>query len=142
MPRAAETILADIDTFEPADGEWIALDRLLEELWSGDVPPASARVLLRVFERYPEEDGEGVFWGIVHGLEAFPGYETALLEAVQRAPTEFSLLMVNRLLNGGRSEVDGVSLTAVLEAVAADPRHPASVREEARDYLDRARKRG
>jgi hypothetical protein len=65
-----------------------------------------------------EEDGFGVFWSIVHFLEATNGYEEVLVESVLRNPTEFNLLMVNRLINGGVLSVAGQSLPALLREVA------------------------
>ena len=41
--------------------------------------------LFRIFERFPDKDGFGVFWSIVHGLEAVLGYEPSLLESVEDA---------------------------------------------------------
>ena len=64
--------------------------------------------MLRVFERYPDEDGAGVFWSIVHGLEALPGYEPFLVESYsKRAPSEFGVIMLGRILNSGQREIAG-----------------------------------
>ena len=79
----------------------------------------------------PDEDGAGVFWSIVHGLEALANYESCLLDAVSSYPTEFSLIMVNRLLNAGQTRVGAVSLVAVLQSVADNDVWPNTVRETA-----------
>ncbi|MEW4571489.1 hypothetical protein AB1L88_26745 [Tautonia sp. JC769] len=97
MARPAEQVLADIEAFRPVDGNWLPLDDLLAELWSVVVPPSAILVLLGVFDRFPDEDGAGVFWSIVHGLEALPGYEPALLESAELRPAPFKRIMVDRL---------------------------------------------
>jgi hypothetical protein len=43
--------------------------------------------------------------------------------------------MVNRMINGGMVEVEGVKLLDLLRAAAADERALASVRAEAERYL-------
>lgn len=97
MARSAQEILADIDTFRPAAGDWRPLDDLLAELWSLGVPPAAMVVLLRVFERFPDEDGAGVFWSVVHGLESLPDYEPVLRASAASAPAEFKQIMLERI---------------------------------------------
>ena len=72
--RGTEQILADIDAFWPVGGNWLPLDNLLSELWSVGVPQPAIPVLLGIFERVPDEDGAGVLWSVVHGLESLTGY--------------------------------------------------------------------
>jgi hypothetical protein len=97
MARTAEEILGDIDAFRPVGGHWRPLDELLAELWSVGVPQSAIPVLLRVFDRFPDEDGAGVFWSIVHGLEALAGYEPLLFESAELRPAPFKRIMVDRL---------------------------------------------
>jgi hypothetical protein len=92
--------------------------------------------MFRIFERFPGADGFETFWGILHALERMPGFESHLISSVKRAPGEFNLLMVNRLLNGGVRQVDGVPLLALLEEVARGTSVSAEARAEARRYLD------
>jgi hypothetical protein len=68
------------------NGNWLALDHSLTELFQSGFASQGIDALLGVFERHPTDDGAGVFWAIVHGLEATPGYESALVESVRRAP--------------------------------------------------------
>jgi len=97
MARTAEEIIAAIEAFRPGEGDWRPLDDLLAELWSVGVPQSVIPGLLRVFDRFPDEDGAGVFWSIVHGLESLPGYELFLLESAELRPTPFKRIMVDRL---------------------------------------------
>ena len=136
MARPIAAIISDIDEFLPRDGDWNRLDRLLGELFGSDQPHLGIVPLLRVFERFPDEDGFGVFWSIVHGLESLPGYECPLLESINRRPVEFTLLMVNRLLNGGIREVQGTPLLSILEESSAKLETTANARQAARNYLN------
>ena len=101
MPRTADQILAEIHVFQPVGGNWLPLDDRLAELWAVGIPHSAIPVLLGVFERFPDEDGAGVLWSIVHGLESVPGYEPALLESAELRPTPFKLMMIDRLRRAG-----------------------------------------
>lgn len=76
-----------------------ALDLAVQAIDCASCTQAEFHALLSIFERFPEQDGYGVFWGIIHALEACDGYESELLASVQRKPCEFNVRMVNRLLN-------------------------------------------
>jgi hypothetical protein len=96
--RPAMAILRDIDAFVPENGDWRALDSLLGELWAVGVRQGQLATLFRVFERYPEEDGAGVLWSIVHGVEALSfDYESALRESLARQPSFMGRIMLRRL---------------------------------------------
>ena len=101
MVRPEKEILLDIDTFVPRNGEWLPLDALFDELWSIHPSDKAIPVLLRVFDRYPDEDGAGVFWSIVHGIEhTFNGrYEESLKTSAERRPTPFKTIMLGRIEN-------------------------------------------
>jgi hypothetical protein len=140
----SQSLIEVLDCF--ADPQNEAQLRQLEEIL-GSLRPKSCgskefRALLGVFERFPADDGYGVFWSIVHLLEASTNYEPALLESVARMPVEFNVLMVNRLLNGGIAEVEGRSLLAVLSSVASNPAVGDRVRESAQRFIARQMEHG
>jgi hypothetical protein len=118
----------DIRAFSPVGGNWRPLDDLLAELWSTGEASRHVPELLAVLERFPEEDGAGVLWSVVHGVESMPGYEAELVHSVRRRPSELGLTMIGRLLNSGASHVGGVSLTDLLREVAASGNTPEGVR--------------
>ncbi|RLB54961.1 MAG: hypothetical protein DRI90_19825 [Deltaproteobacteria bacterium] len=70
--------------------------------------------LFSVFERYPDEDGYGVYWSILHGLEARSDYEPGLLASVRRKPSVFAATMLNRMSNGGHDTCSGVATIDLL----------------------------
>lgn len=136
MSRPISTICTAIESFRPADGEWLPLEKLLTEAFEHSESPAAFSSLLDVFRRFPDDDGAGVFWTIVHGLEAQGGYEVQLVDAVRRQPTQMSVMMVNRMLNGGVRQIGDVSLLSLLHAVAGDKNVSHAVRADASRFAD------
>jgi len=110
---------------------------LLGQIFQRPVSPAEVAAMLRVFERFPTEDGSGVFWSIVHGLEAVPGYEPFLAESVQRVPSEFGVVMLGRILNSGQREIAGSSITALLDAVQSSPHASPAAKRHAHNFQSR-----
>lgn len=139
MPRKISTIARDIASFAPdEDGDWRRLDMLLDELWQAGAPEQAILEMLSVFERYPDEDGHGVMWSLVHGLEKLPNYESALLSSLARQPSELGIVMVGRMLNSGVTAVDGVSLQLTLQKIASTATS-AHIRETASSVVPRPR---
>lgn len=105
-------VLDAVARFAPTeDGNWLALDALLDRLWCLGGPDADALpVLFGVFERFPEDDGAGVLWSVLHGVEDFePGfYEAALRASVARVPSLMGTTMLRRL-ERSRARGDGTS---------------------------------
>ena len=98
MPRSVEDILRDIEAFRPADGTWLPLDDLLTELWDAGVPTSALPALFALFERFPDEDGAGVFWSIVHGVESLGlDYEQQLRDSLARRTSQMGKVMLGRL---------------------------------------------
>ncbi|WP_347332976.1 hypothetical protein [Marinimicrobium locisalis] len=96
--RSSAQILEEISVFEPIEDEWLPLDGLLEELWISGVSEEFLPILFGVFERYPEEDGAGVLWSIVHGVESLPfDYEPTLKESMNKKPSIMGEIMLKRL---------------------------------------------
>lgn len=113
------------------------LDDCIEKLKEFPNPEASIDELLNIFEKFPDKDGYGVFWSVLHFLETMPGrYESKLIESVKRQPMEFSLQMVNRLINKGITEVNGECLIELLRDIADNESFSESARKQAQRYYD------
>lgn len=97
MTRSVSEILEDIDDFAPLNGNWRRLDDLLDELWQSGVPRSAIPVLFRVFERFPNDDGAGALWSIVHGVEYLDDYETELCDSLSRRSSFMGNVMLKRL---------------------------------------------
>lgn len=117
-----------------------ALDAAVQAIKPDECGEAEFRAMLHVFERFPDDDGFGIFWGLVHALEACSGYESEMLASVARKPCEFNVLLVNRLLNAGITDVDGVSLEGVLSSVMESNAATPGVRQDAERYIARRRR--
>lgn len=102
--RSLSETLQQIENFSSRDGDWRPLDLLLEEVWaSSDLPPEVLPVVFGIFERFPEDDGAGVLWSIVHGVEALSlDYVPALQQSHRRRPSLMSDIMLSRAVNAQR----------------------------------------
>jgi hypothetical protein len=127
-------ILNSVTSVEEPD-ELEKLDTSVQQLLASKNAELGIDALLSVFERFPDKDGYGIFWSIVHGLEGLLGYQEKLVESVRRRPSEFSLLMIHRLLNAEIKEVQGVNLLNLLKDVATDERQLEGTRKEAQDFI-------
>ncbi len=98
MSRFPLEVIRDIDAFSPVDGDWRPLDALLAELWQLGVREGQLSVLFRVFERFPDSDGSGVLWSIVHGVEGLPfDYGPQLRSSLARKSSHMGNIMLERL---------------------------------------------
>ncbi len=126
-----------LDNFTPTDGDWLPLESLLNRVFSRPVSSTEITAMLRLFERFPTEDGAEIFWSIVHGLEAVPGYESFLADSVRRVPSEFGVLMLGRLLNSGQREIAGTPISALLTSVQSSPNASSSAKRHAHNFQTR-----
>jgi hypothetical protein len=134
--RTSSDIIADINQFEPTDGNWLRLDTLLNELWeTGDQEYFTAD-LLKVFERFPEEDGAGVFWSIIHGVESFKSYERDLVDSLNRHPSEMALLMLRRIKNTGAKTVGGIEISKIVSDLFYNERTTPTLRQELKEIRE------
>lgn len=98
MTRPAASILSDIREFSPSDDNWLPLDNLLAELWQHPIQLGMLETLFGVFERFPEDDGSGVLWSIVHGVEGLDlDYEPQLRASMTRQESFMGEIMLDRL---------------------------------------------
>lgn len=98
--RNSAQILEDISAFQPNEDAWLPLEDLLEELWMSGISEEFLPILFGVFERYPEDDGAGVLWSILHGVEGLPfDYEPILKESMSKKPSFMGEIMLKRLSN-------------------------------------------
>lgn len=137
MNQSVREIVANLDNIESLEtqGELARLDENVVRLFAVENPESGIGASLRVFELFPEQDSFGIFWSIVHGLETLSGYELPLIESVKRQPSLFGLLMINRLMNGGVTEIHNNDLLDILKTVAADKQQSEEIRAEAQDFV-------
>jgi hypothetical protein len=138
MGEGIKEVVAAIDALPTVDSadDLSRLQNLADRYFIGPEAANYLGVWFRLYERFPEDDGCGVFWSVLHRIEAQPGYEQPVVESVRRRPSRFPVLMANRLLNSGIRQVGGVDLLELLRRVAADEQCPPSVREDAQGFLE------
>lgn len=136
--RSIEAVLSEINNFAPVNEEWEVLDVLIEEAASLD-DQRIIKCLLNVLERNPEHDGFGVFWSIVHCLEELGEYESELALSVLSKPHEMTVLMLNRMLNGGIYEIESRSIIDILREISVNDDFSTTIRNDALGYLEHQR---
>jgi hypothetical protein len=130
------TLIEVLDGITSLEDEthFATLERVVKVLSSAQREVPVALSLYRLLERFPFADSFGLFWPILHFLEGIPDNERLLVTSVRRAPGEFTVLMVNRLLNGGIRSVDGTDLLELLVEIATGP-YNESARAQAGRFL-------
>lgn len=121
----------------PHDEEQLrALEQAATSQGSTPLATDEIQAVLDLYERFPDEDGHGIFWSLLHAVEASAGYEDALFDSVSRAPGEFNVMLVGRLANAGIVRIAGRDLLALLKAVAKRTDVSERARETAQGFLD------
>lgn len=138
MSLEIQNLIANLDSIASVEDpdELQRLEDSVNRLLASEKPEHGIDALLRVFERFPNKDGFGIFWSILHGLEGLPNYQEKLIESVNRHPSHFSLMMINRMLNAGQTEVKGTDLLSVLKRVATDERQEEEIRRDAQHLVE------
>ena len=135
MNSSIEEAKNTLASYTPDSGNITKAESALVTLEAEAPPEYVINELLRLFERFPEEYADVVFWSAMHQLEALPTYEFYLLNSVKNIPSCFGLLMVNRLLNAGQLYIGQTSLMSLLEQVSTDNQYCEEIKEEALDFI-------
>ena len=62
------------------------------------MPPRAFPTLFGVFERFPDDDGAGVLWSIVHDVEGLDlDYEQLLRDSLARQMSNMGKIMLGRV---------------------------------------------
>jgi len=119
--HAIQEILAEIESFETDEGNWQRLDELVVELWKSGNPEHGIDALFTIFERYPTENGDGVFWTILHGLETL-NYEAKLYNSLMKKPSHMAITMLKRIENTNSRMIAGKSISELKEYIKNNPK--------------------
>ena len=84
------------------------------DLWSTGKQEHFTAELFTVFERFPDDDGAGVLWSIVHGVERFKAYDRELVASLRRQPSMMGLTMLMRIKNSGANIMGGIEFGSLL----------------------------
>jgi|GEM_PF-1882957 len=104
-----------IREFCPVDGDWRPLDTLLDQAFASTSPESHYDAIFNLFERFPEDDGSGVFWTALHGMEACGNYEKKLLLCFRRTPNLMTRTMLRRICNSGQKDIEGFPIDRLFD---------------------------
>ena len=113
-----------------------SLEEAIENVDRTRLKKEDIEAIFALFERFPDDDGYGVFSWFMHAIEATGGYETNLLESVARRPGGFNVEMVVRFLNAGVTQLEGNDLVALVHTLAARTDISERARETAQSYFE------
>jgi hypothetical protein len=142
VKRSIQQVIDDIDALQTAVGEdHDRLDLLREEYFQSEDAGTDLDVWFRLYERLPDDDGTGQLTSILHNLEAHADYTRYVVKSLQRRPTRYPVLMLNRLLNrmlyeGYPAGFNDEFMLALLRQVAANVTVGADLREIAAEFID------
>jgi len=127
--RPVKEIISELESYESNHGNWLQLDELVSELWETGNPESGMDVLFAIFEKKPTEDGEGVFWSILHGLETL-NYEESLYESLMKKPSHMTITMLNRIENSESDKIMGKSISKLKHFIKNNPKTELELLDE------------
>ncbi len=104
-----------IREFSPKNGAWLPLEAYFERAFGSPTPKNYYHAIFNLFERFPDQDGAGVFWSALHGMEAVGDYEDLLLQYFRRYPSLMTATMLRRIQNSGQTHIGRVALSSLVE---------------------------
>jgi hypothetical protein len=90
--------------------------------------------MLRLIEKYPTTDF-GSPGPLVHTIERLGQYEQKLLDSLDRQPTQLTVWMLNRVINGTKKKATRTTLIKKLESITQNPKADDETKEEVMDFL-------
>jgi hypothetical protein len=138
MGSNIQEIVSSIDALTNMDIEedLSRLQELVDTYFNHSEAGDYLNVWFLLYERCPNDDSCGIFWSILHGIENYSSCDRLVVESVLRQPSDFPVMMVNRLLNGGILQVGEVNLIELLNQVATNEHLSPLIRENAQSFLD------
>src|SRR5688500_6129793 len=103
-----------IREFSPKNGAWLPLERYFEQAFGSLDPKKYYHVIFNLFERFPNEDGAGVFWSALHGMVAVGGYEEMLLQYFRWHSFLMTKTMLRRIQNSGQTHIGMIALSTLI----------------------------
>ena len=127
--RPVDKIISEIESYQSDDGNWLRLDELVNELWQSGNPERGIDTLFGVFEKNPTDDGTGVFWTILHGLESLE-YEQKLYDSLMNKPSHMTITMLKRIENTNSDTIAGKSISELKSFIKNNPKIESELLDE------------
>lgn len=129
--------IAELDGIEFVGGEanYSQMYELVERLRNDPDGKKVIPYLFAFFEAHADQviGSPGPF---VHFIEEAGGYHELLKASVSRKPTDLTLWMVNRILNGGPGKGERDEWLKVLRDAKANPRADSEAQQAAEEFLE------
>lgn len=136
MEKHSTRIIREIQQLEVLEENLTKLDSLIQELFTVKLDESDVPFLLETLVKFQEIESYGVLWGILHGIESIKNNETYLIESVKQSPTEMTILMINRLINGGVNQVNDDVLLQLLKDISENQAVNEEIRNQAGSFLN------
>ncbi|HQR42955.1 MAG TPA: hypothetical protein PLX97_09730 [Gemmatales bacterium] len=136
MHQTIQSVIEAIDaiTSVSTEEEDEYLWGLIDDFYDFDEAEQHLEVWFRLYERFPEVEINS-FWHVLHKLEHFEQAEPLTVVSIQRMPSIYTVMILNRLLNARLKAIDGISLLKLLELVTTARHTPPKVRALAEEYV-------
>lgn len=134
-----QVVIASLDAFLPGE-ESENIDQLYLHLAPlASLPPAArlaaVPAMLSLIERFPNAKF-GSPGPLVHELEAIPGYDSLLIDSLQRQPAPLTVWMANRILNSRLAPATRQKWLGILTEVTHHPNTSEITKELAVEFLE------
>jgi len=135
-PADLETRLASAVRPATSNGDYAELGKLTDELIASNADLEAVKVILMFMEDHPNED-IGSPGPLVRFAEEFigQGYEGELRASLRRRPTQCTVAMLFRVMNGLEDDSERAKMLRELTGVIAHPRADLDVRETVAQFL-------
>ena len=136
MPNDSRDFAHDLTAFSLSapDADWRQFESILPQLCARSWSDAEIIAALGLFERHPRGESFGLFWTLLHGLEAQPGFEPLLFASVRRLPSEFGVRMLGRLLNADAAGLRAVATTEI-RALLSEVLQHSGTSDDTKEYV-------
>jgi hypothetical protein len=111
--------------------------KLAEHLKTSGAGLEAVVEILHFMEAHPDADF-GAPGSLVHFVEKFykQGYESALVESVNRRPTSHTVWMLHRVINGTSDANERTRLIGILRSASEHPSANKETKESALDFME------
>lgn len=111
------------------------IDTLMQELSKNNDAHTACEAMILLLERHPDSDFGGP-GAIIHTIEDHIGkYESLLFDSLSRQPTEYTLMLLQRMINGEKNPAIEFELIKLYKECAKHPKADMQVKYSVKEYL-------
>ena len=111
------------------------IDTLMQELSKNNDADTACEAMIFLLERHPDADFGGP-GAIVHTIEDHIGkYESLLCDSLSRQPTEYTVMLLQRMINGEKDTERCLELLKLFKNCGKHPKADKQVKYSVKEYL-------